>query len=428
MGVNSLTDTYDDELKRFVERLLQFESTSGREKQAQEWFEEQLEELGFETYRWEADPEQLASISSFPSADEIDTADRPSVAGVLEFGDPEAGPTLVLNGHVDVVPADDASWKTDPFDPYWDGEKLHARGAADMKTNLALLVFVAKHLHDSYADEINGRVVVESVTGEEEGGIGAPAAALSNPYPFDRDAAIITEPTDQRVVTATAGVLMKELTISGRSAHAATRWRGESVLPHFNRIQRAFRELEHERHERITHPLYDYPVNWPMNIGIVDAGDWVSNVPARLTAQVRIGFAPSETLEAAEAEYEERLQSIVEDSKWLSEHPPTFERRAIHFEPSELEVDCPIVRRLQSAMLDHGIEETQPIGKTYSADSRFYIEQGIPTVIFGPGTIDQAHFPNEFIRWSEVQQAGDVLVDTCKSYLQKPGSTLQRSE
>ncbi|WP_248910831.1 M20 family metallopeptidase [Halocatena marina] len=428
MGTNSLTAAYDEELKRFVERFLRFESSSGREKQAQEWFEEQLEALGFKTYRWEVGAEQLASLPSFPSADEIDATDRPSVAGVLEFGDPEAGPTMVLNGHVDVVPATDASWETDPFEPHWDGEKLHARGAADMKTNLALLVFVAKYLHDEYADEIDGRVVVESVTGEEEGGIGAPAAALSNPYPFDRDAAIITEPTDRRVVTATAGVLMKELTVSGRSAHAATRWRGESVLPHFNRIHRAFEELERERHERIAHSLYDYPVNWPMNVGVVDAGDWASNVPARLTAQIRIGFAPSETLETVEAKYEERLQSVVADSEWLTDHPPTFERRAIHFEPSELEADSPIVQRLQSAMLDHGIEETEPIGKTYSSDSRFYIAEGIPTVIFGPGTIDQAHFPNEFIRWSDVQQAGDVLVDTCKAYLQDPGSTPERSE
>lgn len=412
----SLENTYGDDLKRFTEELLRFESTSGREKDAQDWFERQLEELGFETFRWTANAESLARTSTFPNADEIDTENRPSIAGVLEFGTPEDGPTLVLNGHVDVVPVEEHSWDTDPFEPHWNGETLTARGAADMKTNLALLVYTAKYLHDEHGDEFDGRLVVESVTGEEEGGIGAPAAVLSNPYPFERDAAIITEPTDLEVVTATEGVLMTELTVHGRSAHAATRWRGESVLPYFERIRRAFEAIEQERHERETHDLYDYPINWPMNFGVIDAGEWASSVPANATARIRIGFSPNETLEAVEEEYENRLQKVVDDSDWLSAHPPVFERRGIHFEPAELDPDEPVVSALQSAMQAEGLD-TAPIGKTYSADSRFYIEAGIPTVIFGPGTIDQAHFPNESIEWSDVLTAGAVLVGTCREYL-----------
>lgn len=415
--MSAFADTYDEEFEQFTEELLRFESTSGEEKPAQEWFETRLGELGFDTYRWEADAESLATISSFPDPSDINAADRPSVAGVLEFGDPTMGPTLVLNGHVDVVPADEKSWNTDPFEPHWNGDTLTARGAADMKTNLALLVFVAKYLHDEHEEELNGRLVVESVTGEEEGGIGAPAAVLSNPYPFERDAAIVTEPTDLQVVTATEGVLMKKLTVPGRSAHAATRWRGESALIHFEEIHRALRDLENERHERIEHALYDYPINWPMNIGKAETGDWVSNVPAELTAQVRIGFAPGETLEAVEEEYEERLASVVAENEWLSQHPPTFERRAIHFEPSEQDPDADIVQAVQSAIDFHDLDDTEPVGKTYSSDSRFYIDAGIPTVIFGPGTIDQAHFPNESIHWPEVLTAADILVKACRDYL-----------
>ena len=416
--MSTFREAYGEEFEQFTEKLLRFESTSGKEKSAQEWFETRLNELGFDTYRWEADAESLSTISSFPGPSEINAEDRPSVAGVLEFGDPERGPTLVLNGHVDVVPVDEGSWNTDPFEPHWDGDTLTARGAADMKTNLALLVFVAKYLHDQYQDELNGRLVVESVTGEEEGGLGAPAAALANPYPFERDAAIVTEPTNLQVVTATEGVLMKKLTVPGRSAHAATRWRGESALIHFEKIHRALRELEEERHERIEHALYNYPVNWPMNIGKAETGDWVSNVPAKLTAQVRIGFAPGETLEAVEQEYEDRLASVVAESEWLSEHRPTFERRAIHFEPSEQDPDTAVVRAVQSALASHGLDDTEPVGKTYSSDSRFYIDAGIPTVIFGPGTIDQAHFPNESIHWPDVLTAADVLITACHDYLQ----------
>ena len=65
-----------------------------------------------------------------------------------------------------------------------------------------------------------------------------------------------------------------------------------------------------------------------------------------------------------------------------------------------------------------GLDDVEPIGKTYSSDSRFYIDAGIPTVIFGPGTIDQAHFPNESIEWADVHTAADVLGSTCRTYLE----------
>ncbi|RQH02453.1 M20/M25/M40 family metallo-hydrolase [Natrarchaeobius oligotrophus] len=415
--MDTFEDRYGDDLRQFVDTFLAFESTRGNELAAQQWFREQLSERGFETYEWTADPDELASIPTFPDAEDIPTADRPSVAGVLEFGDPSNGRTLILNGHVDVVPVDETSWETDPFEPTWDGDRLVARGAADMKSNLAACLFVAEYLRETLSD-VDGRIVVESVTGEEEGGIGAPAAMLSNPYPFERDAAIVAEPTELNVVTAIEGVLMKELRLQGRSAHAATRWRGQSVLPLFEEIRGAFRRLEAERHKNVHHPLYEgVPIAWPVNFGTVEAGSWTSNVPAELTSEVRIGVAPGETIDEVERQFEERLADVVSENEWLRDHPPKFERRAIQFEPSEIDPDEEVVRAVQGAMIDNGLSNTEPRGQTYSSDSRFYVEAGIPSVIFGAGTIDQAHFPNESVRWSDVLTGGQVIADAARAFL-----------
>jgi acetylornithine deacetylase len=263
--------------------------------------------------------------------------------------------------------------------------------------------------------------VVESVVGEETGGVGAAAAALSNPYPFERDAGIIAEPTDLRPVVASEGSLMKRLRIEGRSAHAATRWRGADVLPYFEEIRRAFRNLETERGESVTHSLYDrFPVPWPVVVGRVDAGDWASSVPAELTAELRIGVAPGETVAEVEATFEERLAELVAEDEWLAEHPPEFERFSVQFEPSEIDADEPIVGAVQEAMTANGLSasETDPLGATYGADARWYIEAGIPTVMFGPGSIEQAHFPDETIAWSEVLTAGEVLADAAGEFLE----------
>lgn len=418
-------DAWDAELRSFVETLVEFETTAGNELEAQEWIADKLAEFGFDVYEWTADADQLAEHPSFPDDPElIDVADRPSVAGVLEFGDPDAGPTLVLNGHSDVVPAEEAVWSSDPFEPTWDGDRLVGRGAADMKSGLGCSIFAARHLAEQAATDghevaFDGRLVVESVVGEEEGGIGAAAAALSNPYPFERDAAIVAEPTELRPILATEGTVMKKLRLTGRSAHAASRWRGESVLPHFEHIRKAFRELEAERGERVTHPLYEeFPIPWPVTFGIVEAGSWSSTVPAELVAEIRIGVAPGETVDEVEAEYEQRLDELVAEDEWLSEHPPSFDRFTIQFESAEIDADEPVVQSLQAAMSVENLE-TEPTAATYGADSRHYVAAGIPTVVFGPGSIDQAHYPDESIEWDEVLTAGDVLADTARRFLSR---------
>jgi acetylornithine deacetylase len=416
----------DTDLGSFVDRLLRFETTDGDEAPAQSWMKERLEEFGFETHEWTADAERLAEHQSFPDDPaDIDVTDRPSVAGVYEFGDPDAGKTVILNGHVDVVPADVENWTTDPFDPVWseadDGTTLTARGAVDMKAAVGACVFAARDLRGRVesGDSLDGRIVVESVVGEEEGGIGAAAAALDNPYPFERDAAIVAEPTDSRVVVATEGTVMKRLKIQGRAAHAATRWRGEDVLPHFERLRAAFFELEAERSESVTHPLYEsYPVPWPIVVGRVEAGSWASNVAGTLTAEWRLGVAPGETVEEVEAAFEARLADVVAENDWLREHPPSFERFSIQFEPAEVALDEPILGAMQAGMEAAGYANTDPTGATYGADSRLYVEAGIPTVLFGPGTIEQAHFPDETVAWNEVERAREALAVAVKSFLE----------
>jgi acetylornithine deacetylase len=412
-----------DELREFVSSLVGFESTDGAEAGVSAWLAGRLDEFGFEVYEWTADAEVLAGHPSFPDdPGDVQTADRPSVGGVLEFGDPEAGPTVVLNGHLDVVPADEQRWSSPPFEARWHGDELTARGAADMKSGLAGCVFAARRLAVSDRD-LDGRVVVEGVVGEEAGGVGAAAAALDNPYPFERDAAIVAEPTELTPVVACEGSVMKRLEIAGRSAHAATPWRGEDVLEHFQAVRSAFDALAAEREQRVTHPLYeDFPTKWPVVCGTVEAGEWASTVPSSLTAEWRIGVAPGETVAEVEAAFEAALGEVVADSEWLREHPPAFERFSVQFEPSAVDPSEPVVQAVASALREHDAGDPEPRGVTYGADARHYVEAGIPTVVFGPGSIEQAHFPDETIDAREVETFVDVAVDAVDDFLRSQSS------
>lgn len=410
----------DAELRNLTADLLEFPSITGAEADAQAWLADYLADAGFEVYTWDGDADLLSTHPSFPDDPaEIEATDRPSVAGVAEFGDPDAGPTLVLNGHVDVVPVEEGSWTSDPFTATWldGGDRLRARGAADMKASLAACIWAVKDVMDR-AQDIDGRLVVESVVDEEAGGIGAAQAAMRNPYPFDRDAAIVAEPTELSPILAVEGCLMKRLQITGRSAHAATRWQGESVIPHFINLYEGLVELEEERAEQVTHPLYeDFENPWPVNVGTVEAGSWASSVPASLTAGIRIGVAPGESVAEVERIFDERLAAWVADDDWLSQHPPDFERFSVQFEPAEVDEGERIVKTLQAAITDASLGTSEPRGATYGADNRHYLAAGIPTVVFGPGTINQAHFPDETIVWDEVRAARHILADTAERFL-----------
>ncbi|MFB6155670.1 MAG: ArgE/DapE family deacylase [Haloferacaceae archaeon] len=408
--------TSDDEMRETVETFLSYRSLPGAEEPAQRWLLDELSDRGFETYEWQPDRDVLAAHPSFPPLETLELDDRPSVAGVLELGDPDDGPTVVLNGHADVVPVEEASWSRDAFDPWWDGDRLYGRGALDMKSGLVACVFAALSVAER-TDDLDGRIVVESVVGEEEGGVGAASAAGANPYPFDRDAAIIAEPTGLDLVVASEGSLMKRLTLYGRSAHAANRWEGESVLPHFERVRQAFRSLERERAERVRHPLYEaYDNPWPVNFGTVNAGSWHSSVPAELTSELRIGVAPQETVREVEAQFEARLADVVAADDWLSAHPPDFERFSVQFEGSEVDRSEPIVEAVAGAVRERGTSPTYE-GLTGGTDARHYLEAGIPTVVFGPGSSGTAHQPDEYVTWSEVVEGKRLLADAVAGLL-----------
>jgi acetylornithine deacetylase len=213
---------------------------------------------------------------------------------------------------------------------------------------------------------------------------------------------------------------MKRLELVGRGAHAATPWRGESVLDHFERIRGAFAELAAEREARVDHPLYErFPTKWPVVCGTVEAGDWASTVPSSLVAEWRIGVAPGETVAGVEAEFDERLAEVVAESAWLREHPPSFERFSVQFEPSEVSPEEPVVGAVRDALAANGIEDTASLGVTYGADARHYIDAGIPTVVVGPGSIEQAHFPDETVGLREVELAVDVFADAAANVLRQ---------
>jgi acetylornithine deacetylase len=279
-----------------------------------------------------------------------------------------------------------------------------------MKGGLCCALFAVRALRDT-GMELPGSVILQSVVGEEDGGVGTLAAIRRG---HTADAAIVLEPTELVLAPAQAGALNFRVTIPGRAAHGALRAEGVSPLEKFVAVFQAIQELEARRNARPMHPLFrDTPLPYPICVGTLRSGIWASSVPESLTFEGRFGVAIDESPDSARRELAAALEDASRADPWLREHPPVLEWWGGQFAPASVAVDDPVVAAVVAA--HEAITGKPPAvrGVPYGADMRLLVNQGrMPTVLYGPGDVRTAHAPDEFVPIAELETATRVLALT----------------
>jgi len=386
-------DAIDREgLLRYLCGLIAVPSLSGQETAAQEHVAAQMARCGLAVDMWELDFAALARHPAFSV--EVEREHGLGVVGVL--GEDAGGRSLILNGHVDVVPVgDEANWQYPPWQGTVAEGRVYGRGAVDMKGGLCCALFAAKALHDAGV-RLKGRLIVESVIGEEDGGVGTLAAVLRG---YRADGAVVIEPTELAVAPAQAGALNFRVTVPGHAAHGCVREEGVSAVEKFIPLYQALMALEQERNRRAHDPLFArYRLPYPLCVGTLQAGDWASSVPERLVFEGRYGVAVGEEVASARSAFEETVARAAQADPWLREHPPVVEWWVGQFEPTSVPQDHPIVAAVCSAYRDVEGCAARVEGMTYGADMRLLVNEGrTPTVLFGPGDVRRAHQPDEYV-------------------------------
>ncbi|MDN5870566.1 MAG: ArgE/DapE family deacylase [Nitrococcus sp.] len=415
-----------ERLRERLVDLVRIPSITGDEEAAIRRVADWLSAAGAEVDYWFDGIGKLVVDSDYPGH-EIERAWVPVVAGVIRGSRP--GPTVVLSGHVDVVPPGDyTQWTRDPFAGVIAGDKLYARGAADMKSG----VVAALEAFEAFAGgarDFPGRVVFIAVPAEEDSGLGTLAAIRRG---WTADAAIITEPTCRdgcpEVIVAHAGAMSCVLEIYGLSAHASKRLRGENALDHYLTLHDVLREGERLLNEAERHPLMQgLKLPYATSIGTINGGTWSSSVMDRLEVQVRIGVALDETTAEAKARFERTLSEGVASNPWLSTHPPTVRWRAAGFGSAQTRVDHPLVDALCDA--GENVFGARPTiaAAPYGCDMSAWVRiGGVPTVLYGPGDIEQAHAANEWVSLETTEQVARALVQATDSLLATDRETLRR--
>ena len=390
-----------DALLRLASDLIAIESVTGNEVDGQRFVEGVLTGMGADVETWSIDIDALSEHRAFSA--EVAHPDAIGLVGTFGAGTR----TILLNGHIDVVPTGDPDdWTTPPFSPSLRDGNLYGRGACDMKGGLAAAIHAIDAVVRS-AVPLGGRIAVTSVIGEEDGGCGTLATLL---HGITADACIIPEPTELAVVPANAGALSFRIRIRGLSAHGAMREEGVSAIERLPIVHRALIDLERVRNGRDTDPLFSWlKLPFAICVGRVRGGDWPSSEADWLELEGRYGVAPGEDLAAARCELEDAVAAAALQDEWLTEHPPTVEWWGGQFLPGRTDVGHPIVSTVGSALEDASGRALAVRGMPYGCDLGIMDRVGrIPTVVFGPGDVRAAHRPDEHV-------PVDDLVDCARS-------------
>lgn len=416
-------DRLEDDLVAFIQQLVRVPTLPGEEGKVSGIIATKLESLGVQVAHLPVNPETLQDHPAFCD-DGFPYDNRNNVIGILQGCNSSKAPSLILNGHTDVVsPGDEDLWSESP----WSGKvmdgRIFGRGAADMKSGLAAGIFALEALTQSGV-VLDGDLMIQCVAGEETGGCGTLAAIAAG---YRADAAIIIEPTCLTICPLQSGALSFRLTVKGKSVHACMRNKGVSAIEKFVPLFQAVETFNTERHRQFHNSLYPDPLNIaPTGINVVNSGDWPSTVPGKLVADGRFGVFPAESVSKAKACFETMIQKTAEKDPWLKQHPPEIEWREGQFEPGSTSLQAPIIKTIAACHetimgKDPGME-----GVTYGSDLRLFTNHAcIPAVLYGPGNVLDAHTVDESISIAEIMQATKILaltiVEWCDGQMTEDG-------
>jgi succinyl-diaminopimelate desuccinylase len=292
---------------------------------------------------------------------------------------PEGAPTVVLHGHIDVVPG-----QTGQFEPRVEGDRLYGRGAYDMKGALAAMLLSAAAMRDQ--DAVRVRL---GIVGDEESEVeverGSDHLVDSG---FVGDFAITGEPTDLHIGVEAKGVLALRVDVGGVAAHGATPWLGDNAILRAIEVFRSIESLPFARH---SSELFDRP---SINLGRILGGDALNKVPDRCAIDVDIRYLPDQD-QSTVLEQVRGMPGI--EVEQLFTRPPAIVDRNLAY-----------VRALRDAAASHHDGEPMSVGRDGASDAVSFLRVGVPAVEFGP-LGEGHHGPAEWVSISSLHAYRQTL-------------------
>lgn len=400
----------------FTADLIRIPSLRGNENAAQDVLEQAYRDAGLTIDRWTLDPAELAEhpgagavCVSYENTDVVVGTLAPPAGAENGSGSASGtGKSLILNGHVDVVPiGSERLWSRSPWDAHVADGWMYGRGSGDMKAGLVASLFALKAVQAAGLSPA-APLCLQSVPEEESTGNGT-ISALQHGY--TADAVIITEPSQTEVVRAHVGVIWFSVTVTGQAAHAFEMSAGSNAIDGAYAVIEELRVLEEEWNDRAATSehfgSHEHPLN--LNVGVISAGDWPSSVPDSCEVQFRISLTPEMNVDECWAEIEARVQTAVQADPRLDRSTATASRLGFY---SDGYILAPGSEAEQTLSAAHTAATGEPLGEIAMPgyiDSRCYgLFANTPALVYGP-IGEKLHGADERVNIDSVRQVTRTL-------------------
>lgn len=410
-------DKYIEQLKNLVAidtHDLGHGIAGGLEKEGQDYMIRLFEEMGAEVKK---DPMKERDIEAcYHKYNEgnlgHNQTDRYNV--YARFPGKTGGRSLMFNGHIDVMPADETDeWTNPPFEPTIRDGKMYGRGTADMKGGLMASVMAVQLLKDAGA-ELPGDVLITSVCDEEGGGNGSMQAIMSGER---ADGVVVGEPTSDEMILAHMGFIFFRVEFEGKSCHSGGKRNGVSAIDKAVKVMNALNEKEHEWLLTYKHPLLPAP---NLNVGVIRGGNAGSTVAGDCMFETCVHYLPRlMSHDQVVCEFMDVIHRVTKSDPWLEAHPPkvTIYQAGGGFEMEEAD---PFVESFKRAYRAARGKDVKVVGSPAGCDSRLWKNiAGCPTIQFGPGNLSECHGIDEWISIESYLQSiliyAELILDFCGS-------------
>ncbi|WP_298343877.1 M20/M25/M40 family metallo-hydrolase [Ferrimicrobium sp.] len=319
--------------------------------------------------------------------------------------------SLLINGHIDVVPAEGPGWSSPPFVPVLAGDRMYGRGAGDMKGGLVAATLALQAISVVAGDFLDHPMALLAVIEEECTGNGTLSALRSG---IDAEVVLLPEPTNQSILLGGIGIVWLQLTINTRGGHAeaADRLRSPSQL--LSGLIAELGNLERELNESIEEPFTDLSQPYNVNIGKIQAGDWASSVPAWVTLEVRIGFPNGYSHDEIAQLVEKRLGVVIAGPEDFS---LTVTATGFRAEGYYLDPASSLVSTFSDVLVRHYGQRPAREVMGSTTDARYYVNHGRGEALcYGP-IVGNMHGTDEYVVISSIVETAKHYASFIVSYL-----------
>lgn len=300
---------------------------------------------------------------------------------------------LVLAGHTDTVPYDAGRWQHDPFRLTRQDNKLYGLGTSDMKAFLALAIEAAGRFS---AGQFKEPLILVATADEESSMIGA--RTLVNLGRPQARYAVIGEPTGLRPVRLHKGVMMESIALHGRSGHSSDPALGNSALEGMRLVLDELVRWRCELQARHQNSLFQVPVP-TLNLGHIHGGDNPNRICADCELHIDLRPLPGMALDELRDTLQRRMQSAIADTGLELECRPLFEGTPAMETPASSEIV-----RCTEALTGYSASAV-----AFGTEGPYFNQMGMDTVVLGPGDIEQAHQPDEYLAEARIQPTLELL-------------------